>query len=440
VGANEAENPVSHLLKRMESAKMFGSAVLSQALLSAANFGVGLLLIRHTSDLQYGYYILAWSAVVLALALHNAFVNPVMVNQLTSRPGSERGDIVGGIFRDQTNALMFGAVVVFVSALALWYAGVFESHTGPLVLVTIGTAFATLQRNFFRMVLLAHRRPYDVLAMDILYVLLLALGTVIAIQTLVPDTITLVVMGLAAVGSGFLAARFMWRHQPWNVQGARGILRALAPMAALSTAGAGIHWAFSQGYMYLAAGMLDVAAVAAIAATRLLMMPINLLSTGIGGLMLPLTAEWLQRRGASFAMRRLGLFAAGMACVTICYVAVLWLTRDWIFTVVLKKHFEHRDQLLLLWALCFLPMTIRDQFIYLPVVSQRFRQLTVIGLIGALVSLFAGYIGMRKFGVVGAPLGVLVGESLSLCGVLFLSLRVTQGAAFNRTQVAAEVS
>jgi O-antigen/teichoic acid export membrane protein len=216
------------------------------------------------------------------------------------------------------------------------------------------------------------------------------------------------------------------------MRGAPGILRSIAPLAVLSTSGAAIHWAFSQGYMYLAAGMLDVTAVAAIAATRLLMMPLNLLSTGIGTLMLPLTAGWLQREGAALALRRLGLFAAALTAVALAYFLVLWITRDWIFASLMKKDFLHRDQLLLLWMCAFIPMVVRDQLNYLLVASARFRSLTALGSVCAAVSLLAGYVGMTRFGVVGAPLGVLVGELISLSGVLFLSLRQIPTALSSR--------
>jgi len=425
--------------QRIEFAKMLGSAVLSQALLSAASLAVGLLLIRHISDLQYGYYILAWNVVLLVVALHSAFVNPPMVQRLTPLDRRERGELVGGLYRDQTNVLTINAALVFAVCAALWYAGVFDKHTGPLLLVTVSVVFASLQRNFFRIVLLAHRRPHDVLRTDIFYIALLIAGAYLAIRTDFPATATLAAMCIAAAVSALFAARALRSYQPWNNRGAPGILRAIAPVAALSTAGAAIHWAFSQGYMYVAAGMLDVTAVAAIAGTRLLMMPINLLSTGIGTLMLPMTAEWLQREGAGFALRRLSLFALGMAGVSLCYFIVLWLTRDWIFAEVLKKQFVHRDQLLLLWSLAFLPMVIRDQLLYLLVARQRFRQLTSLVFVCAVVSLFAGYLGMRQFGVVGAPLGVLVGELLSLSGIVILSVRQLSGAAVSRS-LAAEVT
>jgi O-antigen/teichoic acid export membrane protein len=191
--------------------------------------------------------------------------------------------------------------------------------------------------------------------------------------------------------------------------------------------------------MYLAAGTLDLTAVAAIAATRLLLMPVNLLSSGIGTLMLPLTAGWLHHHGSEFALRRLSLFALGLACCTLCYFALLWLARDWIFTAVLQKQFAHQDALLLLWGLAFLPMVIRDQLLYLLVARQRFHELTSLAFVGAVISLLAGYTGMVQFGVLGAPLGVLVGELINLTGIVVLSLRigVHQAAPSGRAETTA---
>ncbi len=419
-------------------AKLFGSALTSQALLSAASFMVGLLLIRHASDLQYGYYVLASGAVLLMISLQSSFLNPALVNRITPLDRSARGDLVGGLYRDQNRVLKTSGAIAFAITVALWYAGLLDRYTGPLLLATIAATFAILQRNFFRMVLMAHRRPHDVLLTDLYYVVVLVLGIFAAIQLPAPAIGAMVVMCLAAVVSGIMLSRALWRYEPWNIRGAAGILRTIAPIAAWSTAGAAIHWLFSQGYMYLAAGTLDLTAVAAIAATRLLMMPLNLLSTGIGTLMLPLTAGWLHHHNVTYAWRRLSLFALGLACVSICYFAVLWLTRDWIFTVVLHKQFAHRDQLLLLWSLAFLPMVVRDQLLYLLVARERFHQLTSLAFVSAVISLLTGYIGMVQFGVIGAPLGVFFGEIINLSGVVVLSLRHI--APIRRAAVASEIT
>jgi O-antigen/teichoic acid export membrane protein len=439
LGAHEAQAVVSELQRRLASLKMFGSAVISQALLSAANFAAGVLLIRHTSDQQYGYYILASAAILLIVSLQGAFFNPPLVNRLTPLDREGRCDLVGGLYRDQNRVLCVMGILSLLASVLLWQGELLSSQLLPLVLITIVATLAVLHRNFFRLALLAYRRSQDVLRTDIGYVVILVVGILIAVRAPQPALSAIVVTGVAAALSGIWTSRALRRHEPWNVRGMPGILKEVAPTSSWSTAGAGIHWAFSQGYMYLAAATLDVTAVAAIAATRLLMMPVNLLSTGIGTLMLSMTSGWLHHHGLAVAFRRLTLFALGLGAVSLCYFVVLWLLRDWIFADVLQKQFAERDQLLLLWSAAFLAMVVRDQLLYLLVARERFKQLTSLAFISAMFSLIAGYVSMQHWGVIGAPAGVLIGELVNLTGILFLALR--QGTTENRDRpMAAELS
>jgi hypothetical protein len=67
---------VNGLAARMPFVRLFSSALASQALLSATSFAVGLLLVRHTSDHEYGSYALVLGAILLAASLQNAFIAP----------------------------------------------------------------------------------------------------------------------------------------------------------------------------------------------------------------------------------------------------------------------------------------------------------------------------------------------------------------------------
>ena len=412
--------------RHLAFARLLSSAVISQALLSAANFAIGLILIRSTTDVQYGYYILASNAILLLVSLQAGFFNPPLVNGMNRLDRLERGELVGGLYRAQYRILPAVGGITIVIALGLWYARVLDAHTGPLVLATVAAALAILHREYFRMVLLAHRRPYDVLRTDIFYVVLMVAGVLVATLTPAPGVAAVFTLSLAAVASGILLSQALRRHEPWNTEGSEGILRAIAPLAAWPTAGAAIHWTFSQGYIYLVAGTLDVAAVAAIAATRLLLMPVNLLSTGIGSLMLPLASGWLHQHGAPLLRRRLFLMALGLAAATLCYFIILWLFRDWIFAVVLKKQFAQRDELLILWGAIFLVMVVRNQLNYLLAAQGRFRALTSLTLVSAAISLAASYWGMLRFGVAGALVGILIGELISVIGTVILSFRKAQ--------------
>ncbi|MHB8535632.1 MAG: lipopolysaccharide biosynthesis protein [Sulfuricaulis sp.] len=404
-------------------ARMLSSAVVSQALLSAASFAIGLILIRGTTNVQYGYYILASNAILLVVSLQNAFFNPPLAIRMNRLDRLGRGELVGGLYREQRRILPALGAITVVITLGLWYAQVLDAHTGPLVLATVVAALAILHREYFRMVLLAHRRPYDVLRTDMFYVVLMVMGVFVATLTPVPAVTAVLTLSLAALASGILLSQTLHRHEPWNAESRQGILREIAPLAVWSTAGAAIHWTFSQGYIYLVAGTLDVTAVAAIAATRLLLMPVNLLSTGIGSLMLPLASGWLHQHGASLLLRRLSLFALGLAAATLCYFAILWLARDWIFSVVLKKQFAQRDELLMLWGAIFLVIVVRDQLVYLLAAQGRFRVLTLLTLVCAVIALAASYWGMRRFGVAGALVGMLIGELMNVTGIVMLSFR-----------------
>ena len=434
MGAHPAQAVVNALQRRVASIKMFGSAVISQALLSAANFVAGVLLIRHTTDQQYGYYILAATAILLLTSLQGAFFNPPLVNRLAllDRPG--RGDLVGGLYRDQRRVLLLFGALALISSTVLWQLAWVSQQEFSLLVITSLALLAVLQRNYFRLTLLAYRRSHDVLRTDVGFVLILLLGIPLALLTPQPAVSAILATGLAAAVSGVWTSRALRQHEPWNTRGMPGILREVAPLAIWSTAGAGIHWAFSQGYMYLAAGTLDIAAVAAIAATRLLMMPVNLLSAGIGTLMLSMTTGWLHQHGLVVAFRRLTLFALALGGVSLCYFVTVWWLRDWIFAEVLQKQFAQRDALLLLWSAAFFCMVIRDQLLYLLVARERFRQLTSLACISASASLLAGYLGMQQWGVIGAPAGVLMGEVLNLVGILILALR--QGVMNPRTAMA----
>jgi O-antigen/teichoic acid export membrane protein len=150
-------------------------------------------------------------------------------------------------------------------------------------------------------------------------------------------------------------------------------------------------------------------------------MPINLLSSGLSQSMLPTAARWLHDHGATRVLRRLLWFSCGVVLLALCYCAVMWGTREWIYAVILKKQFESRDQLLLLWCAIFLLTAFRDQIGHLLSVRLRFPQLGVLTLISATFSLALSYFAMLRLGVVGALIGLLLGECINVVGVLLLS-------------------
>ncbi len=402
---------------------MLSSAVVNQALLSGTSLLVSLLLIRNTPDEEYGYYVLVLAAVLLLTQLQNSFFQPAMVERMTRFDLPQRQALIGGLMTGLRRVWLRAAAVLLLIPALLGLTGVLSLELSLLTGLTIVVALAALRREFTRTVLMSHRRVDAVFRADLVYAMFLIGGMLAAIYVPWPSLSATASLGLAALVGGTLLRRLLWKHESWDTPGTPGILREIAPLALWSTAGSVIHWSFSQGYAYLVAGTLDVAAVAAIGATRLTLMPVNLLSTGIGSLMLPLAARWLHDRGARFAFRRLLMFASGLAAAAISYFLVLWLLRDWVFGSILNKRFEHRDTLLLMWGVGSVLAVMRDQLVFLPVARQRFRPLTALSASAAAVSLLTCYFGMVNYGVEGALVGVLAGEAINLTGLIVLSRR-----------------
>ena len=103
--------------------------------------------------------------------------------------------------------------------------------------------------------------------------------------------------------------------------------------------------------------------------------------------------------------------------------------RYWIFTVLLKKSFTHRDPLLLLWSAVFLVTLCRDQLATLPAARARFRDMTLMTGASAVVWLVTSYWAMLHYGPAGAVMGILAGEFLNICGIVALIFQETREVA-----------
>jgi O-antigen/teichoic acid export membrane protein len=220
-----------------------------------------------------------------------------------------------------------------------------------------------------------------------------------------------------------LLSRALWRHDPWDPHGSPGAFLYSVRIGVWSAAGAVIHWVFTQGYTYIVAARLDVSAVAAIAATRLLLSPVGVFSLGIGSVMFSTSKLWLQHHGSEGLLRRILLFTLGMCGVTLAYVAVMWVMRDWIFLHVLKRDYPQRDLLLAIWSAIFLCTIMRDQVIYLLMAKGQFKRLAGLTAFCAALGLTVTFVLIQKLGAAGGLLGLLAGEIAYVIGVMALTVR-----------------
>jgi O-antigen/teichoic acid export membrane protein len=412
---------------RVALARIFGGAVISQGLLSAINLLIGLILIRGAPPAQYAYYVLIASAAPLLVQLQNNLIAPNLNSHVNVAGDAQRKSYIGGLLHQQGKLMTLVVVVaVLACGLVCWVAGV-RPALGFILLAGVLAAMGTLFRDSVRLILITYRRPYDVLQADVVYAVVFVGGVWLATLTSAPAAVAALAMGAGAVVGGLMVLRAVWRHDPWTTPGLPGAFTKSLRLGVWSATGAVIHWVFNQGYTYIVALRLDVTAVAAISATRLLLSPLGVFSLGIASLMFSTSTLWLKHHGARGLLRRVLMFAVLLACMSIAYIGVMWAMRDWIFLHILKRDYPQRDLLLGIWSAIFLCTVIRDQVIFLLVARGHFKRLAGLTACCASIGLAVTFTAIGPFGAAGGLLGLLAGEVAYVIGVGVLTFRDMRG-------------
>lgn len=404
--------------------RLFSSAVIDQAMLSATNLIVGLLLIRNVSDEDYAHYVLAFSTLLLVTSLQGALIGGPLAVLAPKRSAEDKRVMVASLHRRLRQFSMWATplalVLLAVVALVAPLSGEYTMIGAAFVLCT----HTAIEREYLRSALMLYSRPQAVLAVDALYCVVLLIGAALATWLVRPAAPA--VIGAIAMASmaGSWAARRSYRSAPgWTEVDAPLALKEVLALGYWGGIGAVIFWICNYGYTYVTALRLDVATVAAIAATRLLLMPVNLLTTGVKSLLVPTAAGWYNELGMRELLRRITFFTFGLLALVALYAGLLWLCRDWLIDVGLKKSIPHRDALIALWIGIFALAVVRDQMQTILLIREQFKNLAWISAGSAVFSLTLSWWAMGHYGMVGALMGLVSGELISLIGTAVMTYR-----------------
>ena len=412
----------SKLLGKRAVIQQLGSTVVSQGILSAANFFVAFILLRRLGDGQYGYYVLAAVTLILLTSVQNAYFQPSIIQELARMGLVERKAFIGGLVHGRNAIVWSVTVAAFALDFIAWYCNILDTHIAMIVAVGTVSAVTTLYREFFRGLLLAHHQAPAVLRGDIVYATALLAGALLATVGPYATVFSILAVGVAASLSAALLARSTWNFEPWNISRSFSTTAGIAIQGAWSVFGAAVHWSFSQGYTYMVAALLDVKAVGALAATRLLLMPINVLSSGVNQSTYPMVSRWHEKLGYKSALSRTASISGALLVVFCIYVALIWAFRVWLFDTVIHKTYDNQGILIGLWSTIFLVTAIRDQFVSLLAVRSRLKDVGKFTFISAALAIVSIWYAIPAFGAEGALIGILVGEVFNVVGLLYLSL------------------
>jgi O-antigen/teichoic acid export membrane protein len=401
--------------------RLFSSAIMDQVVLSGTNFLVGLMLIRLTTDQDYGLYVLVQSGVLLAVSMQNAWLSGPLAILTPKMAAAERWHTIVSVMSSQRRWIRYAvAALIFVPLLA-FAAGLVRGGLALAVATAIVVGWTALRREYLRNVLLMYSRPEALLKADAMYAATLIVGVVLAVA--IGKQVVLGAIGALALASlaGAAAAGRSFSADPgWQAPGKVGIWPEITRLGFWALTGSTIYWVLGQSYSYVLASRLDLVAVANVNATRLLLMPAFVVTIGISALLTPTAATWYAQMGIHKLMSRLLMFVLAIGALELSYFLVVWFMRDWIIVNALHKHIEGADRLLMLWAGVALVAVFRDLLQCALIAMGKLQSLAGLVGVSALAAVLTMWFGITWWGAAAVLIGQIVGELINLAGIIHM--------------------
>src|ERR1700728_2958748 len=284
--------------------QFFGTGVLDQILLSAANFIAGFVMIRFTSDVSYGQFVLAQSAVLLLVSAQAAWLCGPVVALAPAKSPTVRAQMIGYLGCSQTSFLRRVALSLLAIPLAAFLLRISSAGMSLAVAGTILAGWAAMRRDFRRSVLLIYSRPQAMLGADAVYVAVLLLGIALAMLVCpAAGVVAIVALGAAGWAGATVAHRLLAVEPGWVSGDARPFWLEIRTIGLWSAVGAMTYWLFAQSYNYVLATRLDLTAVTNVNAARLGLTPVFVFMYGINNLLMPIASKWLAAFGMKGVLR-----------------------------------------------------------------------------------------------------------------------------------------
>lgn len=403
--------------KALNSRRLFIHSLTSltdQALLSALNLVVGLVLIRLATKETYGLYAQIYVVGIFASTIVEALVTNPLTTIAPGKSAEERAQLFAHIKRLQLRvnsalAILFGIGTAIAVAL---------TNTDPqpwLLGITFAVyIFFNAQREYVRSVGFIESRPHQVLIIDASYVVtvLTGIATLVLFRHMSVSMIILT-LGAANIISLSIANNRTpaYKTRPAATSGAWSQLWARGKWA---LPGALVAWFTNYSYLFLAAAFLGITASADLNAARLLLMPVSLCVLAWSRIARPVASRLYAAKNWQHLNRLAWMSVIGMEVIIAVYVTVLWLLLPWLQSHVLGPQYHNTSPLILAWGFYFAVNAARWIGSSWLSSNDQYRQLLISGVASLIVMLIASLALIPLYGAKGAVAALIIVEVFDL--------------------------
>ncbi len=390
------------------------SAIIDQAWLSLLSLALSLVFIRWGSKLDYGYYAMLQTPMLLAQGILGALVLSPVATRLPAADEQARLS-VAATARQLVGRL--SGTAALVAGFGLWMAGALGlSWVDNSAIIAFALAMAgLLLRDGVRAMAYAEGQPGTALRADLIYGVMMLLGLLVLILTqhvaLVP------VMAVGALAG--LVPLLLTLRAPREARPQAQCWHDFWQLGRWALPGVAITWITLSAYPLVAGSVLGPDAAAEISAARLFLMPAALGLVAWSNLFRPRFSRLhAERQGAEMA--RLSRWSLGLGALALLgYTGLLLLLAPWL-SPLLGEDYAGVWPVVALWGLYFLLAQLRGVFSASLLVDEAgYRQLHHMGWCAMLLCL-PGLAWLAPHGVAWIVAVLCLVELMQVCwtGVL----------------------
>lgn len=376
--------------------------VIDVGALSASNFILSLFVIRVLGDSSYAIYMNIFSFLMLLSTLQNAFLNTTLSVKY-AKINDHKTKL------NKASSLCYVANVVYLIFLVPVIFFMFKLNIFLVISVYLAFVFY-LSRELFRI----YNYVFDRRNLIVISALISFMVTFLGLAALVLVDFKVVklsylysVIALSGV-IGLIILIYRCRFTVPRATELKSTLNDVVNVGRWSSVGSLATWAQNNSYTYLAALIIGLEATAALAVSRLIIMPINLVASGIYMAEKPQWAK-LFSIDKKLLRSKSKKTTAIMIVFILCYSSLVLIALP-LIEALLKVTINL--WILLTWFLACLIQSFKFSNSNILIVSEDFKYMALMGvkvsILGVLLSMLLGF----YFGAIGIIIGFVLGELL----------------------------
>jgi O-antigen/teichoic acid export membrane protein len=396
----------------LKSSLIFKSAIASadQAMLSALNFLISIILIKTVSRIEYGYYSIGFSIILLVISLQNAIINAPLAVLLPQKKSICKGQYVSSLCFGQYIAILPAAALCLLISFLLMFHG-FNATLISIVMSLCFAVFGILLREFLRSLFFAKQKAVQVLKLDLLYVSIFVASIAITFL-LFPISAWKIIflMGLSALIVGVFFCREIDRNlQFYHIKESYSENWQFGKWALL---GVIVTHMQNYSYLYLLGSMIGSEAVADVSAARLLLMPMVFVQTGWHKVVVPHGSFLREQKRIELFFKQLIIVSVIVVIGISIYIAILFQFSDILQNYLLGEKYSTAFDYIFLWGIIFAVQFILGNAGSGLVVMKEFYVVTKFSLVSMPITIVCAYFLIERLSILGGLIALIIGATL----------------------------